>query len=187
MAERMIGLSIPHLFDGNHDHPDIPHFIEDFSSALYSGQGKRAAALDVLDVDNDFPLRLLLGVPEKELTRTQRLVAETYCAIFFNRPLGDAAGLWTRKPGWQPANPGRRPAPIGGSVLDVDWMLSLGVSISTWEKKILAAPSALGRARQRLQGGLAPADNSETLRHLLMLSVFGFSDPYQFFTAADAA
>ena len=176
MAERMTGLSIDHLFEGNHNHPDIPRFIEGFSNALYSGDGKKPAALAELGVDTDFPIRILLGVPKKDLTRTQRILTEAYCSLFFGRPLGDTAGLWTARPGWKPANPNRQAAAIDASVLDVDWMLGLGIGRSVWEKSVLASPNVLSRQ----------ANSSGNIRHLLMLSVFGFSDPYQFFTAADA-
>ena len=65
MAERMIGLSIDTLFGGDHNHPGIARFVEGFSTALYSGDGKKPAALAVLGVDTDFPLRLLVGIPKK--------------------------------------------------------------------------------------------------------------------------
>lgn len=173
MAERMIGLSINTLFDGDHNHPSIPKFLDGFSGALYSGDGKRPAALAEIGVDTDFPLRLLLGTPKKSLSREQRILAESYCSLVFGRSLGENDGLWTYRPGWKPTNPGRIAAPLDGSVLDADWMLSLGIGKSVWEKFVLISVGAMNRQ----------TSTRATVRHLLMLSVFGFSDPYQFFTS----
>lgn len=180
MAERMTSLSIATLFDGDHNHPGIPAFITGFAEALHSGSGRKPQLLEVMGVDVEFPVRLLLGVPKKDLTRQQRLIAEAYCSMFFGRNLGDTAGLWTSGKGWRPQNPDRVPAPIQESTLDVKWMLSLGIGRTTWDKSILFSDAALARA----EGGQIAATTS--IRHLLALTAFGFSEPHQFFTATQA-
>lgn len=179
MAERMIGLSIARLFDGDHNHPDIPRFIAEFAGVLHT-EGRKPAALVHLGVDNDFPLRLLLGIPKKDLTREQRLLAEGYCGLIFDRAVGDIDALWTLKPGWRPINPARVAAPLVESTLDVEWMLSLGITRRVWENVVLISDSALDSNNIRATQNRPPA----LMRYLLLLSIFGFSDPYQFFTAS---
>lgn len=178
MAERLIGLSLKTLFNGDHNHPDLPRFIEGFSKAIHGGDGKKAQAIDWLGIDTHFPLRLLVGMPKKDMTREQRLFAEAWCSIFFGKPIGDRDGLWTLKPVWTPTNPNRTPdntGPLNESILDVDWMLSLGVSRGTWENIVLHSTAAISS----VQRGENTAGRS--LRHYMMLSVFGFQDPGQFF------
>lgn len=176
MAERMTALSIATLFEGNHNHDRIPAFLTGFAEVLHPG-GRKPQFLGALKIDTDFPVRLLVGLPMKLLSREQRLLAEVYTAWTLGRDLGDVKGLWTSGRGWQPTNPGRVPAPVEESLLDVPWMLSLGVPRPVWERHILLSESALRRAENGYPGGEA------SIRHLLALAVFGFADPYQFFTA----
>ncbi len=174
MAERIVHLSITHLFDGNHNHPGIPQFIEAFSTALYSGDGKMPQMLERLEIGADFAIRLLVGIPQKTMTRKQRLVAEAFCVMLFGRTTGDTKNLWSYRTGWQPKNPDRQPATLPESVLDREYMLSLGISRSIWCNDILLAPTAFA------------ADNkprrATSMRYLFALAAYGFSDPYQFFT-----
>jgi hypothetical protein len=174
MAERITCLSIETLFDGNHNHPDIPRFIEEFSNALYTGDGKMPQMLDKLNIGPSFPVRLLVGIPQKELTRAQRLVAETYCSTIFGRIIGDIKGLWTYRAGWSPTNKNRKPALLLESTLDVDYMLSLGITKSIWCNDILFAPTAFNPQSK--------PKSSTLVRYMLALAAFGFPDPYQFFT-----
>lgn len=174
MAERITHLSIDNLFDGDHNHPAISRFIQDFSTTLYSGDGKPPEFLAKLGIGPDFPVRLLVGVPAKTLTREQRLVAEVYCQITFGRNTGDNKKLWQHGKGWRPHNQGRIPAPVRESRLDVEFMLNLGIPKKIWCNDILLAPTALDKNAQPREQTL--------LRYILALSVFGFSDPYQFFT-----
>lgn len=176
MAERLIGLAIDELFAGDHNSAAIVPFLEGFSQAIHSGEGRKTAALTNLGVDIDFPLRILLGVPKVSLTREQRLLAEAYCSLHFRLPFGGAAKVWTTKPGWKPVNPRRVEAPLAECTLAVDWMLQLGISRFQWDQHVLKSDGALDRAeRGRLPAGTAT-------RHLLLLSIFGFQDPLQFFT-----
>lgn len=179
MAERMISLSIAHLFDGDHNHPGIPHFIEQFSSALYTGDGKAPRILEALNIGAEFPARLLVGIPVKRLTREQRLIAESFCSMIFGHNLGHSKGLWTHGKGWQPVNHGREAAPIADSVLDTEWLLSLGIPKAVWKNNILFAASAFDANTKPLPSTL--------MRYLFGLVAFGFSDPYQFFTAKRTA
>lgn len=175
MAERLSGLSIEKLFNGNHDHPRIPEFIEGFSRVI--GEGRSPKAMTSLGVEKDFPLRVLLGIPQKELGRKQRLLTEAYCGVFFRRNMGDLLDIWTNKPGWKPSNPRRNAAPLDRCVLDIDWMLKLGVGKSIWENDVLGSTGAFARAD-------TPWPEYVTIRQLVLLGAYGFSDPYQFFTDA---
>lgn len=179
MAERITRLSMVTLFDGNQNHPSIPAFLSGFAETLHPG-GRKPEFLEALHVDTDFPVRLLVGLPTARLSREQRLLAEAYVAMFFGGQLGATKGLWTSGKGWQPTNPKRVAARVEESLLDVPWMLSLGVPRVVWEKNILLSQDALTRAEKGYRGG------SASIRHLLALSVFGFVDPYQFFTAREA-
>lgn len=174
MAERITHLSIANLFDGDHNHLDIPKFITDFSGSLYSGDGKKPAMLERLGIGPDFPVRLLVGIPQKSLTREQRLIAEAYCSMVFGRMPGDTKGLWQYGKGWQPKNPTRRPGSLKDCQLDIDFMLSLGINKSIWCNDILLAPAAIEAAKT--------ARPSTMMRHLFALVAYGFSDPYVFFT-----
>jgi len=174
MAERVTCLSLDTLFDGDHNHPDIPRFIDELSGALYSGDGKVPQMLDKLSIGPDFPVRLLVGIPHKEMTRAKRLIAEAYCSMIFGRATGDTKGLWTYRQGWTPTNPNRKPAALMESMLDVDYMLSLGITKSVWCNDILLAPSAFETKSK--------ARSSTLMRYLFALVAFGFPDPYQFFT-----
>lgn len=174
MAERMVCLSIDTLFDGNHNHPDIPLFISEFSNALYTGDGKVPMLLDKISIGADFPVRLLVGIPQKNMTREKRLISEAYCAMIFGRATADTKGLWTYRQGWAPANPKRVAAPLVESMLDIEYMLSLGIPKAVWRNDILYAPTALEKNNKPRQTTL--------MRYLFALVAFGFSDPYQFFT-----
>lgn len=177
MAERLLGLAIDELFAGDHNSAEIRSFLEGFNQAIHSGEGRKPAAMTNLGVGVDFPLRVLLGVPKATLTREQRLLAEAYCSLHFRRPFGSSPKVWTTKPGWKPTNPRRIDAPLAECTLAVEWMLQLGVSRLLWDQHVLQSDGALDRAeRGRLPPGTAT-------RHLLLLSVFGFQDPLQFFTA----
>jgi hypothetical protein len=179
MSERMTGISIDKLFSGNHNDPRIAGFIGEFSGVLHSGEGRKPIFLAGIGIDTDFPLKLLVGLPKKSLTREQRLLAEAYASIFFGLPLGkNMDDIWTARPAWKPVNPDRIAAPLQESHLDADWMIALGVSKAIWEKQILISKDALVR-------GLKQQAEQTTLRLLLALSVYGFSDPYQFFTSAE--
>lgn len=119
MAERMTCLSIATLFNGDHNSADIPRFISAFSEALYAGEGKKPQFLAALDITTDLPLRLLVGVPTKSLTRAHRLVAEGAVSMIFGRTLGDTKGLWSNGRGWAPTNPQRTAAPVALSLIHI--------------------------------------------------------------------
>lgn len=179
MSERMTGLSITRLF-GDHNNADIPVFLQQFADMLHT-DGKKPAALMQIEVDTDFPLRLLVGIPAKTLSREQRLLAEAFCGMILGKALGDTKDLWTSRPGWRPTNPHRVAAPLAESTLDVPWMKSLGVPKPVWERAVFASTGALST-----ENVSALRHRPHTLmRYLIWLSIFGFSDPYQFFTAAD--
>lgn len=176
MAERIVHLSIARLFDGDHNHPAIPRYIEEFTGILHTGDGKKPVMLERLGIGLDFPVRLLTGIPAKALTREQRLIAESCCAMLFGRNAGDHSGLWSYGAGWRPINPTRVAAPIRDSQLDAEWMFSLGIPKSVWANDILLAPSAFQSNNKRLP--------STMIRHLFAMVAFGFSEPHQFFTRA---
>jgi hypothetical protein len=176
MAEQLIGLSIKTLFGGDHNHPDIAKFLEGFSNVIYSGDGKKAQAIQWLNVEASFPIQALVGMPEDELTRPQRKFTEAWCSLFLGRPLDESAGIWTHEPGWSPVNPSRKDGPLAQCVLDTEWMLSFGIARSVWENQILHAPGAIASNQRGADSA------SRTLRHYLMLSVFGFAEPKEFFT-----
>lgn len=173
MAERTIALSIDKLFDGNHNHPKIAEFIDGFTHAIRSGDGGRIPSASMeFKVDTSFPLRMLVGIPKKLLTREQKLLTEAYCSYFFGTTLCAQPDVWHSRQGWKPTNHNRVAAPLNNSDLDTEWMLSLGINRLVWEKHVLITPNAFSNK----------STTSSTVRHLLALSVFGFCDPYQFFT-----
>ncbi|WP_068634707.1 hypothetical protein [Thauera butanivorans] len=174
MSERIACLSVAALFDGDHNHPDIPRFIRAFGAAIYAGEGKKPQFMSALNITTDMPLRLMVGVPVKSLTRPQRLLAETAVSLVLGRDLGDTRNLWGAGNSWRPKNPGRTPAPVTSSRLDHEWMLSLGIAKTVWEKEVLFGPIMT-----------AGTHNQETtvMRQVLALGAYGFADPYQFFTA----
>lgn len=174
VAERTLCLSVVTLFGGDHNHPDIPRFLSEFGFALYAGEGKKPKFLLAMGVDTDFPLRMMVGVPARSLDRQQRLLAETAVSVVLDRDLGDTRKLWSSGAGWRPVNPGRIPGPARTARLDFDWMLSLGVPKTVWERDVLHGPALVeGTGNQA----------AVTMRQILALGAFGFADPYQFFTA----
>lgn len=180
MAERIISLSIDTLFDGDHNHPAVPDFIADFSGCFYAGEGKMPMMMGSLDIDSDFPLRLLVGIPQRTLSREKRLIAEAYCATITGRAEPRKKGLWCYNKGWCPTNPGRVAAPLQESRLDTEWMLALGISAHVWKNKVLFSSTALSQEKKQ-------ANRATIMRYFFALVAFGFSDPYQFFTATDGA
>lgn len=176
MAERIMHLSIANLFDGNHNHHGIPGFISEFSGNLYSGDGKRPMMLDRFGIGPEFPVRLLVGIPQKTMTREQRLIAEAFCQSVFGYANTDSKKLWQYGKGWRPVNPNRQPGSIHDSRLDIDFMLSLGISKAVWCNDILIAPNAFDQS--------ASTKPSTLMRYFFSLVAFGFSDPHQFFTLA---
>lgn len=173
MSERMTCLSVATLFGGNHNHADIPRFLGEFGRAIYAGEGKKPRFLTALDISTDLPLRLMVGVPAKTLSRPQRLLAEAAVCMVLDRDLGDVRKLWSSGTGWRPANPARVPAPIKSSCLDHDWMMTLGISRTVWERDVLFAPMRVTDTGNR---------EATVVRQLLALAAYGFADPYPFFT-----
>lgn len=150
-------------------------FLSEMSDTIYTGNGAIGMFSQKLNLDDATPLRLLVGIPKADLSTVQKKFAEAFYAYLFCVCKDDMPTLWTGKPNWQPINPARKAAPIAESRLDYDFLMTLGLRHSTWEKHVFL--SDLVRAKRN------QATKQETVRFYLVLSMFGFSGPEQFFTA----
>lgn len=167
-------LNIHTLFDGDDNAPAITSFINQFGEVLYAGKGSPPALLKQLNIGPDFPLRCLVGIPEEEFTTAKRVLAEAYCEYMVG---ADISTIWTNERKWLPANPNRVIAPLERCVFDTEFALTLGLSRARWENDILMSTGALTRPPSR------DGNFGQNARYLLALAVYGFSDPWQFFTA----
>ena len=173
-------LNIDALFAGDHNSPAIPAFIEQFSDALYAGKGGYSTFLKRLDIGPDFPLRCFVGISETDFTPPRRLLAEAYCQHLLGI---DLTTLWVTDCPWKPLNLSRTAAPLAQCVFDIKWALSLGLSRTRWENDVLLSNSALTR-QERLPS--REGIFGQNVRLLLALAIYGFADPWQFFTAYQA-
>lgn len=171
-------IDVDYVFSGNDNSPLIAEFVSSFSAVLYSGKGGTATFLKHIKITPDFPMRCMVGIPEEELTPQTRLLAESYCQHFMQLKTRE---LWTSERLWQPKNLSRVDAPLDQCMFDEDWMKTFGLSRGRWESDILMSSSALSRQEKFPNRKGVYEQNA---RLLLALAVYGFSDPWQFFTAA---
>lgn len=164
---------------GDDNSPAIATFIEQFGEVLYAGKGVPAAMLKQLGIGADFAMRCMVGIPDAEFSREKRVLAEAYCEHLAG--CSNRASVWINDGAWQPKNAKRRETRLEQSCFDVQWALSLGLNQSRWESDVLLSPGIFSR-----QAGRQIASNGfgQNARLLLALSVYGFSDPWQFFTAS---
>lgn len=167
-------LNIDTLFGGDDNSPAITKFVEQFSTALYAGRGGLPMLLRRLSIGPDFPMRCLVGLPKEDFTTPRRVLAEAYCQHILGV---DVSGLWTTEREWKPTNPNRKVAPLENCVFDIEWAQTLGLPRGRWEDDVLMSAGALNR-----QSASDERFNQNT-RQLLALAIYGFSDPWQFFTA----
>lgn len=178
-VEPMIGLSVDNIFGGDHNNPEIFSFFSDFSNLLVQESGKYPQWAVNYGATRELPLRLLLGLPLKQLTIAQKRIAEA-CLYLLYRRTGDS--LWTDKPMWNPTNRSRIDAPLEKCQLDIPFMLSLGISTTIWESNVLMHSGGLSDLGRKSDLGLM---RTTTLtRNFVALAVYGFPDPLQFFTAS---
>lgn len=167
-------IDINTVFGGDDNSSAVVEFVSAFSEVLYAGKGGYPAMLKKLAIGPDFPMRCLVGIAEEDFSHPLRVLAEAYLGFFMDVGTAD---VWTTERMWRPTNRGRIAAPLEQCVFDVDFALSLGLSPSPWENEILMSPGAFAR-----QAG--SNSFSKNARYLLALAVYGFSDPWQFFTSA---
>lgn len=167
-------LNVDTVFDGDDNAPSIAAFVDQFGEVLYAGKGSPPMMLKQLNIGPDFPLRCLVGIPEEDFTTPRRVLAEAYCQHITG---ADVSDIWTTDRKWLPINPTREIAPLERCVFDAEFALTLGLSRARWETDILLSTGALSRQQSR-EGSF-----NLNARFLLALAVYGFSDPWQFFTA----
>lgn len=172
-------LNVDLLFDGNDNNPRISDFIEQFGAVIYGGKGGVAKFLGNLKIRPDFSLQCLVGIPENEFSPDKKALVEAYCMHILDIDGYKAANIWTADRIWRPINPKRTPCDLGDSVIDVDWMTSLGLVRGRWETYILQCSSTILMRQDRF-----PKREDmfiENTRLLLALATYGFIDPWQFF------
>lgn len=173
MSSNVIALNTDRI-----DHFKRMEFIKASTSVFYSGQGSWSNFSRSLDIRESDCLRIFLGVPPLWLTRHRRSFFE---AVYSYIGCGMAEGnppLWTDNPHWMPINPRKgRDLPLPECHIDEEFLESFGIRPQIWEKEILIADLNAAQRKPR-----TPANGADTnLRLYLALSMFGFSDPSQFF------
>lgn len=169
---RFIGINTSEWLQG----ADI-RFLSEMSNTIFAGSGKIGSFSQKLNLDDATPLRLLVGVPRADASVQQKKFTEAFFAYLFDVSKDDMPTIWTSKPNWQPINTARIPAPIKQSRLDQDFVLSLGLRPATWDTHVFLSTDVIARAKR------SQATEQETIRNYLALSMFGFQQPEQFFTA----
>lgn len=160
---------------------DVWRFIHAFDVLMsQSGPGSKSAFIKGLDVQATDGLRVCLGVPETWLTEARQQVIEAVYSYVFDRPFSFGHTVWTDTPSFTLKNPNRSDDPLlTHSVIDRDFMMSMGFKLSVWEECILK--TNLTSYFNRVVNGDPVGD--QNYRMLIALAVFGFSEPYEFFTA----
>lgn len=174
-------LNIDTVFGGDHNAPAITAFIGRFSEVLYLGKGGFPTFIKKMDITPDFPLQCLVGLPVDDNTPAKQMLAEAYCQHLLGI---EPINVWTEDRPWLPQNPNRKKAPLERCVFDTEFALSLGLSRGRWETDVLMSSSALARQDKLPNRAGMFAQNA---RLLLALAVYGFTDPWQFFTASNPA
>lgn len=177
MYKKRLALTLPAA-----DLTTAAQFTTTLTALFDNGKGRGSNFAAALPLRESDALRVLVGVPDNWLSDERQLLCEAVYNHAFARPFAARPELW-QAPAWQPQNPARVAAPLAESVFDEAFAQSLGIRLSVWEKEILIAD--LGSYRQRQRRGESTADAN--LRFLIALAMFGFADPWQFFTAQGAA
>lgn len=171
-------INVNTVFFGDHNHPHIFEFLRRFSECLYAGKGSISNFLKQNDIDVDFPLRCMVGIPEAEFNTRKQLLAETFCIEILG---SSASEIWTTDTDWMPINNTRVKAPLSDSVLDLDFMLKISPSAGFWNKHVLMTTNPLDRYYYGVNANEKYRMLNERL--LLAFSVYGFRNPWEFFTA----
>lgn len=171
-------ININTVFFGDHNHPHIFNFLKSFSDCLYAGKGGVSTFLKSNDIDADFPLRCMVGIPEGEFTYRKKVLAETFCKEILG---ADSDEIWTTEVDWIPLNANRKIAALSNSILDVEFMSSIWPSGSFWNKHVLMTTNPLERHYYGADAELKYKLLNE--RFLCAFSVYGFRNPWEFFTA----
>jgi len=172
-APRLVGLDV-----SDWDHASVIRYLDEFSTAIHSGDGKIPAFSERIGVDGMYPLRLLLGIPRAENTAPRKQFVEAFLAYFLDvAPEKAKASIkWTTRPAFMPANPRRVAAPLSECVMDWDFVESFGLRAKLWEQHVFLTPT------DGFRKGIA--SRPMIVRSYIALSMFGFSKPEQFFIPA---
>lgn len=153
-------------------------FVETFGKMLYSGQGSTSNFSRQLGVTEADGLRVLLGVPDIWLTIQRRRLFEAMYSYMAKEPIKQRPDLWVEGGGWVPKNPRRSEGrPLDECRLDFDFVESLGIRRSVWEKEILMTTYQVVSTKY----GSGGSTEGVNMRLYMGLALFGFSEPEQFF------
>ena len=172
-------LNIDELFNSDDNSQRIPEFIRNFGDVVYSGKGGPSKFLSGLKIEPDFSLQCLVGIPENEFSPQKKSLVEAYCQYIFGIELSNFDNIWTTERNWRPLNPNRTRDDLGDSLIDIDWMTSLGLVRGRWESYVLLCSGTILTRQDRLPNRTDMF--AENARLLLALSIYGFADPWQFF------
>lgn len=174
-------LDIDVLFDGDDNNPAISSFIESFGSIVYTGKGGPSKFLGGLKIDPDFSLKCIVGIPEEEFSHPKKSLVEAYCQHILGADIfKQGESIWTTERHWQPTNKNRSTRGLGLSLIDVEWMTSLGLVRGRWENYVLMVSNSILTRQDKLPN--REDMFIENTRMLLALASYGFIDPWQFFT-----
>lgn len=175
MYQKKIGIDTANI-----SREDVLRFVHAFDVLInHSGPGTKSAFIKGLDVQVADGLRICLGVPEAWLTESRQQVAEAVYSYVFDKPFSFDKSIWTDAPSFTLKNPNRSDDPLlTNSVIDREFMESTGFKLSVWEECILK--TNLTSYFNRIANGDSVGD--QNYRMLIALAVFGFSEPYEFFT-----
>lgn len=158
---------------------DITFFVQAFDELInHSGPGGKSAFIKQLNIGPVDGLRVCLGVPESWLTDERQQVIESVYSYVFDKPFIVRHELWIDNPTF-PIKNSKHSADVllDDCVIDFDFMESLGFKLPVWEEAVLK--TSLKSYRQRIDAGNSVKE--QNFRMLIALSVFGFSEPYEFF------
>ena len=158
---------------------DIQKFLSNYSAMVFSGQGSKGNFVKNLKLKESDSLKVLLGVPDTDMTTGFQQIMETAFAFSYGLDFGAHPEIWTSKPNLSVTNSNASTcSDLANVALDLEFIKSFGFRTAVWENEILH--TRMQSYRDRIDRGQDVS--SQNFKLMMALAIFGFSDPYQFFT-----
>lgn len=139
------------------------------------GPGTRSLLQASLSIRASDVFRFLTGAPDDWLTTERQRFAEAAYSVAFGCSLSSAHERWSESASWMPTNI-RRHGDLATARIDLDFIDQFGMNQAGWDE----AFGMSGFLSRAAKGSDSAADR---IRAVVGLSMLGFRDPMQFFTA----
>jgi len=170
MYEKIIGIDCRKL-----DQAAVMAYVTSMAQAIGVGPGNRSGLGSAVGITATDAFRFVLGVPDTWLTTERQRFAEAAFAYTFGKSMTKAHQMWSELGHWSPTNPNAHDSPATG-VFDLAFVEPLGLPDRAWDD-MLGMTNFIARTKRGTES------ESDRIRAVMGLFMFGFPDPMQFFTA----